>query len=409
MTVGRLVAIICIFGCVLVAWMILGTSINTRTITHIGPLGKEVEELWGREHLQAAPEVTLTTGANKSTRAELDSSNILVKLNLQHRRKGLLWYATYGVAFDGRYTFQNTLSEPVTAKVTFTFPSQNTIYDDFDFRVGDLVATPNGGTASELESNILLSPGQKADIHIAYRSRGLDQWLYRFSDGITTVRNFSLAVNTDFADYDFPARTISPSTKERTASGWTLRWQFGNLVAGSDVGVRMPSRLNPGPLASKMSYFAPVSLLFFFTVLVVLGAVRGVNLHPMHYFFLGASFFAFHLLFAYLVDHVVLELAFIIAALVSLVLVISYLGRVVGWRFALREAGISQFLFLVLFSYAFFFEGYTGLVVTIGAIVTLAALMHITARVDWAEVFHKKDKVVPRPAQADPPQPERMS
>ena len=51
-----------------------------------------------------------------------------------------------------------------------------------------------------------------------------------------------------------------------------------------------------------------------FAVLVVLGAVRGVNLHPMHYFFLGASFFAFHLLFAYLVDHILLDLAFVIAA-----------------------------------------------------------------------------------------------
>jgi inner membrane protein involved in colicin E2 resistance len=76
-------------------------------------------------------------------------------------------------------------------------------------------------------------------------------------------------------------------------------------------------------------------------------------------------------------------------------LVISYLWRVVGHRFALREAGVSQFLFLVLFSYAFFFEGYTGLVVTIGAIITLAALMQITAKVDWAEVFRKKERGIP--------------
>jgi inner membrane protein involved in colicin E2 resistance len=78
-----------------------------------------------------------------------------------------------------------------------------------------------------------------------------------------------------------------------------------------------------------------------------------------------------------------------------MVLVISYLWRVMGRRFALREAGVSQFLFLVLFSYAFFFEGYTGLVVTIGAIITLAMLMHVTAQVDWAEVFRKKEEAAP--------------
>ena len=41
----------------------------------------------------------------------------------------------------------------------------------------------------------------------------------------------------------------------------------------------------------------------------------------------------------------------------------------------------------VLFSNAFFFEGYTGLTVTLGAVVTLFVLMQITAKVDWAEVF----------------------
>ena len=406
MTVGRLVAIIFIFGCVLVAWIVLGTSINMRTNNNIGSLGRQVEELWGGEHVQTAPGVLLTTAANRSTRGEIDSSKIGVLLNLEHRRKGLLWYATYAVTFDGSYSFQNTLAEPVTATITFLFPSENTIYDDFDFRVDGVSANPSGDTASGLTRQLRLAPGERADIHVGYRSRGLDQWVYRFSEGITTVRDFVMTVDTDFADYDFPAQSISPTSKRTTAQGQQLVWQFENMVAGFDVGVKMPARLNPGPLASRMSYFAPVSLLFFFAVLVVLGAVRGINLHPMHYFFLGASFFAFHLLFAYLVDHIVLELAFVIAALVSLGLVISYLGRVVGWRFALREAGISQFLFLVLFSYAFFFEGYTGLVVTIGAILTLAALMHITARVDWSEVFRKKDRPTPRAAQTQPPQPD---
>jgi hypothetical protein len=46
---------------------------------------------------------------------------------------------------------------------------------------------------------------------------------------------------------------------------------------------------------------------------------------------------------------------------------------------------------LVLFSYAFFFEGYTGLVITIGAILTLAIMMQLTAKVDWTEVFRRKE------------------
>jgi NADH:ubiquinone oxidoreductase subunit 6 (subunit J) len=44
-------------------------------------------------------------------------------------------------------------------------------------------------------------------------------------------------------------------------------------------------------------------------------------------------------------------------------------------------------VFLVLFSYAFFFEGFTGLTITVGAIITLFVLMQMTARVSWDEVF----------------------
>jgi hypothetical protein len=50
-------------------------------------------------------------------------------------------------------------------------------------------------------------------------------------------------------------------------------------------------------------------------------------------------------------------------------------------------AGSAQVVFLVLFSYAFFFEGFTGLAITVGAIVTLFVLMQLTARVSWDEVF----------------------
>ncbi len=61
------------------------------------------------------------------------------------------------------------------------------------------------------------------------------------------------------------------------------------------------------------------------------------------------------------------------------------LRLVVGARFAVLEAGGAQLVYLVLFSYAFFFKGFTGLTVTIGAIVTLFVVMQMTARIRWSE------------------------
>ena len=66
------------------------------------------------------------------------------------------------------------------------------------------------------------------------------------------------------------------------------------LLTGKRIGLDLPNRLNPGPLAARITVFAPVSLLFFVTVLLILGILRRRNLHPMHYFFLSAAFFSRH-------------------------------------------------------------------------------------------------------------------
>ena len=41
----------------------------------------------------------------------------------------------------------------------------------------------------------------------------------------------------------------------------------------------------------------------------------------------------------------------------------------------------------MLFSYAFFLEGYTGLAITISAILTLFIVMQLTGRINWSERF----------------------
>ena len=101
---------------------------------------------------------------------------------------------------------------------------------------------------------------------------------------------------------------------------------------------------------------------------------EGLRLHPLNYLLIAAGFFAFHVLLAYLVDHVTIHLAFWIAAAVSVFLVVSYLRLVLGAKAAIRYAGAAQMVYLVFFSYAFFWRGWTGLTIVIGAILTLLGL-----------------------------------
>ena len=176
----------------------------------------------------------------------------------------------------------------------------------------------------------------------------------------------------------------------KTGNGWDLTWSYKNLLSGYQIAMVMPEKLQPGPLAGRISFFAPVSLFFFFFLMLIITTMRGIDLHPMNYFFLAAAFFSFHLLLAYLVDHVSIHVAFGISAVVSVFLVVSYLRLVVGIHFASREAALAQFVYLVMFSYAFFLKGFTGLAITIGSVVTLFVAMQVTGRIRWADKFSLK-------------------
>jgi hypothetical protein len=153
------------------------------------------------------------------------------------------------------------------------------------------------------------------------------------------------------------------------------------------MGVIAPTPVQPGPLAAAMTFSAPISLGLYMVLLYVLALLRGIDLHPINHLFLAAAFFSFHLLFGYVADRLPIELAFGLAAAVSLLLTTSYLRLAVGPRFALVESGLAQLVYLIGFAFAHFFTGFTGLTVTVLGVLTLFVLMQLTGRIRWTTVL----------------------
>ena len=422
----RLIAIAFIFTCTTIAWMVLGSTILMRSRSSDQHLRGRVSSTWGMPQTQQAPSAytereeartvtvppvrrppagstTATTDVAAPARTELvriqvplqlEQTRATVAFDLDHRQKGLLWYSTYAVSFSGAYRFRNTTdSDSVT--LAFRLPAAQAVYDD-------LKVTVNGRPAAyrmehqAIATDLRVPRGDTVAFAVAYRSQGLDEWRYALGNDVAEVRDFDLTMRTNFGDIDFPESTLSPTEKAEADGGWMLRWTYANLLSGFQIGMDMPQKLQPGPLAGQIAYFAPVSLLFFFAVLFIIVTIRGIDLHPMNYAFLAAAFFAFHLLLAYLVDHISIHLSFIIASMVSVGLVVSYLRLVIGPDFAFREAAVAQFIYLVLFSYAFFFKGFTGLAITIGSIITLFVAMQLTGRIRWSELFAESNRRLSR-------------
>jgi hypothetical protein len=380
-----------------VAWFVLGATIALRTQGSDSVQRDQLAAQWGSEHVQSAPKFWFSTRVVDIRKAEPSfeqtaltpaSSRIDVDLALDPRQKGLLWYNTYGVGFTATYRV-GAAPRGAPVHVDFAFPSGNATYDDVTLAV-DGKRIPVTSASGVVTAALPPARGRMSTVTVGYRSHGIGKWTYQFGEGVVSVHDFTLTMNTNFHAIDFPPKTLSPAVKQETPDGWRLTWNYRDLVGGSGVGMAFPQRLQPGVIAERITLWAPLSLLFYVFVMLVITTLRRIDLHAINYFFLAAAFFAFHLLFAYTVDRIPIGWAFVICSVVSMALTISYLRLVVGLRFAAVEAALAQFFYLILFSYALFDEGYSGLSITIGAIVTLFITMQVTGRIDWSERFGGK-------------------
>jgi hypothetical protein len=311
--VKRILAIIAIFICSCVAWMILGTSIYLRTENAGSELSGRVASTWGQSQEQRPPAVSYLVQEPRTVQVEengqkvkktemvsvaknvpLDSSKIAADFHIDYRQKGLLWFSTYRVGFAGDYKFQNPTEQEENFTIRLPLPAKQAVYDGVEISLdGAPLALDFGG--AEVVAHGQVKPGASGVVKAAYRSQGQDSWSYKFSSGdeVARAKDFHFVVKTDFSGFDFPENSLSPTEKHETAQGWELKWDYQNLVSGFNIALRMPQKLQPGPLAGRISYFAPVSLFFFFFLVFMLSTLRGIDLHPMNYFFWPARFLRF--------------------------------------------------------------------------------------------------------------------
>jgi hypothetical protein len=396
MKTTHLITSMAIVGCTTVAWFILATAMSQRTRESSDTMSREVAGVWNPALEQKHPEAWFETPNAPGGRAALlpAASDVTVDLKFVPKQRGLFRHRTYDVAFKAEYVFVNPTRIPQTVYVSFPLPAGAEKLEGFEFRLGDEPAAEpfRPGASGTATRAVVLPASGRTTLHAGYQTRGTGSWIYGFPDK-RRIAGFLLKMRTDFTEINFPVGTGSPRDDDRKSdgNGWDLVWNYPDVLAVPSIGMDMPKLLNAGPVATRIAFFAPVSLVFFVTVLLLVSGLKGVPLHPMHVFFVSAGFFAFHLLFAYLVDLLPIYPSFAIATVVSLVLVCGYL-RVVGGNALFKVALPAQIAYLVLFSASFFFDGLTGITLTICGVATLAWLMFLTAKVDWRTQFSRSRK-----------------
>lgn len=397
MKILHLAASLAIIACTTAAWFLLGAALSHRTSQSSAIMQAEVSGVWGPELSQEHPQAWFETPNAPGGRAQVQpsKSQVTVDLSSEPKRRGLLWHRTYEVGLNGEYTFTNPTRIPQTFYISFPLPKDTAGLHGFEFSLGetDNSAQAVPGRSGVVTRAVLLPASGSVTLHTSYRTRGTNTWRYEFPDK-RRISGFNLTMRTNFPDINFPVGTGSPSERSQDAGGFILVWDYPDVLAAPSIGMDMPKRLNAGPVASRIAFFAPVSLLFFVTIILMIGGMKGIPLHPMHVFFISAGFFAFHLLFAYLVDLLPLLPSFGISAATSVLLVCGYL-KAVGGKGLFKIALPAQTIYLVLFSASFFVDGLTGITLAVLGVITLALLMFLTARIDWKTFFAKSPPAIP--------------
>lgn len=387
MTIKKMMAVGLIFMLASAGWWILAGATHSRSSGYFRRLGVQVENLWGTPLVQRAPQFSVQIPGTDKVRWLLPVSNdIRVRLDTDYRKKGLVWYPTYVCAFEAVYKITNEDAVVQKARLHFAFPAAGATYDNFSAAIDGVplrVAVKTGEGIGEIME---IPPGASREFRVTYRTRGIREWRYQTDRDAGRVKGLNLVVETGFAKVDYPDGGLSPMQASASHGGMALTWKAEDLITSQDIGVVIPEKLNPGPLTSRITTFAPVCLLFFFVLVGSISIVYRIEIHPMHYLFVAAGFFAFHLLLVYMVGIINIHVAFIIASITSVGLVTSYLMAALRGRLPWMLAVGGQVFFLVLFSYSFFLQGITGLTVAIGSVVTLAVLMKVTAHTDWNRV-----------------------
>ena len=395
MSMKRIWAILGIFTLACLGWAVLGSSTKMRSDQFNREMHRQVSELWGGELSQVAPTISTHSPEHEVMKHGPHASDIDVIIELEHRRKGLLWYPTYRSTFTAEYTLLN--SSTTTQQQTFHFqlPDPYATYDQFSCTVdGEDTFVPHPTQGIKIPVDV--EPGAEHKVMIQYRTRGMYSWRYQPSSAQHRISNLTLDIQTNFENFDYPSDgSFSADLVTQRDDGMLLQWQTNDLITRRDIGIRTPQRLNPGPVITRIAFFAPVCLGFFFLLVAAITVIKNIAIHPMHYLFVAAGFGSFHVLLAYLVDVIPMAVAFSIGSLVSTCLTTAYLRAALGPSLPTSAAASGQVFYLVLFSFSFFLEGLTGLTVALGSVVTLAVLMRLTVHLDWEQVFGRSQARAP--------------
>jgi hypothetical protein len=321
--------------------------------------------------------------------ATMGATDCRVRATLDARYEQVEGFNTtvYDLDFEGTYTLRYTGAVPTTTlELIFPFPTGLDTLNQVCFLVDG--EEPSGVRYSL--NNITwwteMASGDEREVVVRYRARGVGSFRYALEHN-RRLENLDVEITVQGLEgSEVPDESLPTTAFKDADNGGQFAWRYDALIADRDVQVELPARMSflqrVGQLREPMRRLAlasPLLVTLFIASLAGLHRLSGILLPLQHYLLAGLGFFLFYPALTFLSGVLELPLAAAVALFIVTGLLLSFWGRVIGWRRAWLPTLLLCAVFLGLFSLGAMSQ-LRGLLITAGGVTLVGMFMLLVAR-----------------------------
>jgi hypothetical protein len=345
---------------------------------------RDVESNWGSNIYQKSPNVAAELFEGSADEVRMAAKNIKIaqsdvkaELNMDYRRKGLIYFPTYVTNFKANYVIKNENDKPVKASLLFPLPEGDSLVWDVEMVVGSSKEGVNIRTG-EIAWKGEMKAKEEKQVLVKYSARGLEDFSYALANN-QGLQDFKMEVAVNGADkVDFPKGALSPTKINERENGWDLGWNFANVLTSPNITVKIFAKQNLSEQVSRLFWYLPILLGMFLLTVLGVAKLAKKQIGVFDLSLLIALYIIFYPLLTYLVsvlDWMNLYQGMGIAWLVISIITLYLYAYLFGSKVALTLGVLLQLAYLGFFPVALLLPQLTGLLSIIGVVGILAAVV----------------------------------
>jgi inner membrane protein len=387
---------------------------------------REVSSKWGEEQTISGPFLSIPYYKYIKEYSKKDSIERIVRLkeylhilpsqlkitgniNPEKRYRGIYEIVVYNSKLDIAGTFNNL------AIASMDIQPKNILFDKAEFVVGidDLRGIEKQVSLIWNNEQISFNPGVssndvvKSGINALLSLHTDDSSVYKFNLSLdlkgsqllyfTPVGKVTdIRLSSDWPNPSFNGAFL-PDSRDVSDNGFNASWNVLHLnrnfpqiwtgsrhsFADSSFGIDLLLPVDKYQKAYRSIRYAILFIGFTFLVFFFIEVLNKIFIHPIQYTLVGVALIVFYTLLLSISEHIKFNIAFIISALATLLLIAGYIRAILkSSTLTVLITGILTVLYTFIFV-IIQLQDYALLIGSIGIFIILGLVMYFSRRIDW--------------------------